>query len=353
MKNMVSEFWKDKKVFITGHTGFKGGWLVETLKILGADIKGFALEPNTKPSFFESCNVEYGILSEFGDIRDTNKLESSMSDYKPDIVFHLAAQPLVRYSYEHPKETYEVNVIGTLNVLEAIKKLPEIRVAVLVTTDKCYENKEWDYSYREIDQIGGYDPYSSSKGCCELLISSYRNSFFKNSSTKIASVRAGNVIGGGDWSKDRLVPDILRAIYDNESPVIRNPLAVRPWQHVLEPIFGYIKLVEKLFSNEEGYDESWNFGPNDNDCKSVGWVTTEMLKIAKKDFSWVQDKNFNPHEAQFLKLDISKARNQLNWYPKWDINKTLNQIIDWQQAFLSLNTVEATKKQIIEYLEHE
>jgi CDP-glucose 4,6-dehydratase len=354
MESMVKEFWKDKKVFVTGHTGFKGGWLVETLKILGANIKGYALAPNTEPSFFDSCDVKNGIISEFGDIRDSNKLESSMSDFNPDIVFHLAAQPLVRYSYEHPKETYEVNVIGTLNVLEAIKKVLNIKAAVLVTTDKCYENKEWDYGYREIDPMGGYDPYSSSKGCCELLISSYRNSYFNNSPTKIASVRAGNVIGGGDWSEDRLVPDILRAISNNESPIIRNPLAVRPWQYVLEPIFGYIKLAEKLYSKEKGFDEAWNFGPNDTDCQSVGWITSELLKIAKKEFSWTQDPNYNPHEAQLLKLDISKAKSRLNWYPRWDINKTLNQIINWHQAFnKDKNVLNITKKQIIEYLDHE
>jgi CDP-glucose 4,6-dehydratase len=348
---MVSEFWKNKKVFITGHTGFKGGWLVETLKMLGADIKGYALKPNTDPSFFESCNVANGILSEFGDIRDSSKLEDSISEFHPDIVFHLAAQPLVRYSYEHPKETYEVNVIGTLNVLEAIKKFSNIKAAVLVTTDKCYENKEWDYGYREIDPMGGHDPYSSSKGCCELLISSYRNSFFYDSSKKIASARAGNVIGGGDWSQDRLVPDILRAIYNNEPPIIRNSLAIRPWQHVLEPVFGYIILAEKLYSNEKGFDEAWNFGPNDKDCRSVGWITSELLKIAKTEFSWVEEKNYNLHEAQLLKLDISKAVNKLGWYPKWNINIALNQVIDWHNEFnFKRNTTDITKKQITEYI---
>jgi len=354
MESLVNEFWQDKKVFITGHTGFKGGWLVETLKILGAEIKGYALKPSTEPSFFESCKVENGILNEFGDIRDSKRLESSLSDFNPDIVFHLAAQPLVRYSYDNPKETYEVNVIGTLNVLEAIKKSSRVKAVVLVTTDKCYENKEWDYGYREIDSMGGHDPYSSSKGCCELLISSYRKSFFIHSSTKIASARAGNVIGGGDWSEDRLVPDILRAIYNNEAPIIRNPLAIRPWQHVLEPIFGYIKLAEKLYSQDSGFDEAWNFGPNDTDCQSVGWITNRLIELNNFPNHWVQDLGFNPHEANLLKLDISKAKNRLGWKPKWDLEISLQKIIEWHNVFsTTADTEEITAKQILEYLNHE
>ena len=351
---MKNEFWKGKKVFITGHTGFKGGWLVQTLKILGADIKGYSLESNTKPSFFKITNVENGIISEIGDIRNLEKLSMSISEFKPEVVFHLAAQPLVRYSYENPKETYEVNVMGTLNLLEAVRRGNSIKAVVLITTDKCYENKEWDYGYREIDPMGGHDPYSSSKGCCELLISSYRNSYFSQSETKIASARAGNVIGGGDWSEDRLIPDILKAIENNQAPILRNPLAIRPWQHVLEPIKGYLQLAENLYSSENGFDEPWNFGPNDTDCKSVEWITNSLLSLSNKTFTWIQDKNFNPHEAELLKLDISKARNRLNWSPKWELSYSLQKIVQWQQEFLSgKNTEEITNKQIIEYFKDE
>lgn len=351
---MSEEFWKGKKVFVTGHTGFKGGWLVKTLKILGAEIKGYSLKPETQPNFFQSSNVSDGIQSEIADIRDIKKLSKSLSDFNPEIVFHLAAQPLVRYSYENPIETYEVNVMGTLNLLEAIKSANMVKAAIFITTDKCYENKEWDYGYREIDPMGGHDPYSSSKGCCELLISSYRNSYFMGSTTKIASARAGNVIGGGDWSKDRLIPDILNAIENNKAPILRNPLAIRPWQHVLEPIKGYLQLAEKLYSSEDGFDGPWNFGPNDSDCKSVEWITNSLLNLNNKTFSWVQDKNSNPHEAILLKLDISKAKNRLNWSPKWNLSYSLKKIVEWQNEFLENKSSESiTIKQINEYLKDE
>ena len=351
---MTDNFWKGKKVFITGHTGFKGGWLVHTLKILGAQIKGYALQPDIDPNFFQLTNIEHAIISEIGDIRDQEKLSASISEFQPEIIFHLAAQPLVRYSYENPKETYEVNVIGTLNLLEIIRKVSAIKAAVLITTDKCYENKEWDYAYREIDPMGGHDPYSSSKGCCELLISSYRNSFFKDTDTKIASARAGNVIGGGDWSVDRLIPDMLKAIENNEEPVLRNPLAIRPWQHVIEPITGYIKLAEKLYNQEKGFDQAWNFGPNDTDCKSVEWIANTLLSLNDCENSWKQDDNFNPHEAQLLKLDISKAKNRLGWNPKWDLKYSLKKIVEWHNVYLSKKNVsQVTRKQIIEYLQDE
>jgi len=351
---MTDNFWKGKKVFITGHTGFKGGWLVHILKILGAQIKGYALKPDIEPNFFQLTSIEDAIISEIGDIRDQKKLSASISEFQPEIIFHLAAQPLVRYSYENPKETYEVNVIGTLNLLEIIRKVSAIKAVVLITTDKCYENKEWDYGYREIDPMGGYDPYSSSKGCCELLISSYRNSFFKDTDTKIASARAGNVIGGGDWSVDRLIPDMLKAIENNKEPVLRNPLAIRPWQHVIEPITGYIKLAEKLYSQEKGFDQAWNFGPNDTDCKSVEWIATTLLSLNDCENSWKQDDNFNPHEAQLLKLDISKAKNRLGWNPKWDLKYSLKKIVEWHNVYLSKKDVsQVTRKQIIEYLQDE
>ena len=354
MEKLVKKFWAGKKVFITGHTGFKGGWLVETLKLLGAEIKGFSLEPKTSPNFFEASNVADGIINDFGDIRNESLLFESINSFKPEILFHLAAQPLVRYSYEHPKETYEVNVIGTLNVLEAIKKTDCVMSAVLITTDKCYDNKEWNYSYKETDPIGGHDPYSSSKGCCELLISSYRKSFFHRGKARIASARAGNVIGGGDWSEDRLVPDILKAMQKGETPILRNPLAIRPWQHVLEPIVGYIELAQKLFEEEQGFDKAWNFGPENEDCKSVEWVTNFLLKLNNSSQSWKQDANFNPHEAHLLKLDITKAKNQLEWKPKWDLATSLKKTIEWHNNYLLKGDTEIiTKNQILEYLDYE
>lgn len=355
MESLVNNsFWKGKKVFVTGHTGFKGGWLVQTLNILGAKVKGYALEPNSSPSFFQSTNVGKRVISEIGDIRNQEQLTESISEFKPEVIFHLAAQPLVRYSYENPKETYEVNVIGTLNLLEAIRRVQTIKAAVLITTDKCYENKEWDYGYREIDPMGGHDPYSSSKGCCELLISSYRNSYFNQSKTKIASARAGNVIGGGDWSEDRLIPDLLKAIELNKAPILRNPLSIRPWQHVLEPIGGYLKLAEGLYNAVDGLDEAWNFGPNDTDCKSVEWITNTLFKLSGCENSWKQDYNFNPHEAKLLKLDISKAKNKLGWNPKWDISFSLEKIVQWHKTYLLNREAEAiTHQQIIEYIGHE
>ena len=334
-------FWRNRKVLITGHTGFKGGWLSLWLQHLGADVVGVSLDPPTTISMYEQADVKKRMTSLRQDIRDGNKIKQLFKKYKPEIVFHLAAQPLVRYSYQNPVETYETNVMGTLHILEGIRSISTVRAAVMVTTDKCYDNKEWEWGYRENDTLGGHDPYSSSKGAAELLIYSYRNSYFSmdkydEHKTAIASVRAGNVIGGGDWAEDRLIPDIVRAFQDNEEVVIRNPKSTRPWQHVLEPLSGYLKLAEKLESNGRHYAQAWNFGPADVDARSVQWIVEKMAKLWGENANWIVDKNKHPYEANYLKLDCSKAHMKLNWYPSWDLSQALLSIVEWHK-FKDLN----------------
>lgn len=327
-------FWKGKKVYLTGHTGFKGSWLSLWLQNMGVIVKGYSLDVNTKPALFTQANVAEGMESEIGDIRNLEQLTKSMVDFNPDILIHMAAQPLVRLSYQEPVDTYTTNVIGTVNVLEAARKCSNLKAIVSVTTDKCYENNEWEWGYRENEPMGGHDPYSSSKGCAELVTSAYRRSFFSSEDTaSLASARAGNVIGGGDWAEDRLIPDILRAFEKSESVVIRNPLSTRPWQHVLEPLSGYLVLAQELFLNGDNFAEGWNFGPKDEDCKPVSWVLDQMARYWGKNASWSLDKNSNPHEAGFLKLDCSKALNRLKWNPKWNLQLTLKSIVDWHQTY--------------------
>jgi CDP-glucose 4,6-dehydratase len=329
------EFWKEKRVFLTGHTGFKGSWLTLWLQEMGATVKGYSLAPYTKPNLFEVAKVAENMESEMGDIRNLEQITESMVSFNPDIVIHMAAQPLVRLSYADPVGTYSTNVMGTLNVLEAARKCNNLKSIVAITTDKCYENKEWAWGYREIDPMGGHDPYSSSKGCCELLIASYRDSFFNTTHTaNLASARAGNVIGGGDWSDDRLIPDILKSFKKNEPVIVRNPLSTRPWQHVLEPLSGYLILAEKLFGdNGNEFAGAWNFGPNDEDCKSVESILNTMTTIWGENASWKLDENSHPHEAGFLKLDCSKANQLLHWQPKWNLKYTLDSIVNWQKKF--------------------
>ena len=328
-------FWKGKKVYLTGHTGFKGSWLSLWLQNMGAEVKGYSLELNTEPTLFKKANVAEGMESEFGDIRDLEQLSKSLVSFSPDILIHMAAQPLVRLSYLEPVDTYTTNVIGTVNVLEAARKCSNLKAIVSVTTDKCYENKEWEWGYRENEPMGGHDPYSSSKGCAELVTSAYRRSFFSSEGTaSLASARAGNVIGGGDWAEDRLIPDILRAFEKSEPVVIRNPLSTRPWQHVLEPLSGYLILAQELFLNGDNFAEGWNFGPKDEDCKPVGWILDQMVKFWGNNASWTLDENNNPHEAGFLKLDCSKASNRLKWNPKWNLQLTLKSIVDWHQIYI-------------------
>jgi CDP-glucose 4,6-dehydratase len=329
-----ASFWKGKKVYLTGHTGFKGSWLSLWLQSMGATVKGYSLAPNTTPSIFTEAKVVQGMDSEVGDIRDLQQISKSMRDFNPDILIHMAAQPLVRLSYEEPVETYTTNVIGTVNVLEAARKCANLKAIVSVTTDKCYENNEWEWGYRENEAMGGHDPYSSSKGCAELVTSAYRRSFFSTEDTaSLASARAGNVIGGGDWAEDRLIPDILRAFEKSKPVVIRNPLSTRPWQHVLEPLSGYLVLAQELFLNGDEFAEGWNFGPKDEDCKPVSWILDQMVNSWGNGASWELDKNNNPHEAGFLKLDCSKASNRLKWNPKWNLQLTLKSIVDWHQLY--------------------
>ena len=327
-------FWQGKRVFLTGHTGFKGSWLSLWLVSLGASVKGYALNPNTTPSLFNEAKVDRVIDSQIGDIRDQEALHESMTTFNPDVLIHMAAQPLVRYSYDAPIETYEVNVIGTAKVLEVARNCAKLKVIVNITTDKCYENDERSQGYKENDPMGGHDPYSSSKGCAELVTLAYRRSFLQDQGVSLASVRAGNVIGGGDWADDRLIPDILRSFEKNKPVVIRNPKATRPWQHVLEPLSGYLVLAQKMYNNHKEYAEGWNFGPREEDVKPVDWILDKMIS-KWPDSSWELDQNSNPHEAGFLKLDISKAESKLGWKPVWELSYTLEKIIAWQKAWLN------------------
>lgn len=330
------EFWKNKKIFLTGHTGFKGSWLSIWLQSMGAIVKGYSLEPNTNPNLFSVAKVSEDMDSEIGDIRDLKQISKSMKNFNPDILIHMAAQPLVRLSYKEPVSTYTTNVIGTVNVLEAARSCSNLKAIVSVTTDKCYENKEWEWGYRENEPMGGHDPYSSSKGCAELVTSAYRRSFFySENGAALASARAGNVIGGGDWADDRLIPDILRAFEKSKPVIIRNPISTRPWQHVLEPLSGYLVLAQELFLNGKEFAEGWNFGPKDDDCKPVNWILDKMVSNWGEGAKWELDKKNNPHEAGFLKLDCSKASNKLKWQPKWSLQETLKLIIEWHQIYVN------------------
>ena len=342
MENMVkvdmvnSEFWKGKRIFITGHTGFKGSWAALWLHRLGAVVKGYALAPHTVPSLFDIADIAELIDHEIGDVRDFKKLKRSILEFSPEVVIHMAAQPLVRQSYQDPLGTYETNVMGTVHLLEASRACSSVRAIVNVTSDKCYENNEWLWGYREDEPMGGHDPYSNSKGCSELVTSSYRNSFFGNDSVvSLASARAGNVIGGGDWSDDRLISDALRAFEKKTPLVVRNPSATRPWQHVLEPISGYLTLAERLYVSGSDFAEGWNFGPRDEDARPVSDILDFLVENWPEDVSWIFNPNEELREAQLLKLDISKAKARLNWEPRWALSKTLESIIEWHQSWLS------------------
>ena len=330
------DFWSGKRVLITGHTGFKGSWISLWLQSLGAEIVGYALPPTISTSLFNLTDIDKNMHSVFGDIRDLNNLTQVFNDHKPEIVIHMAAQALVRESYRNPVDTYSTNVMGTVNVLEAIRKTPGIKSVVIITTDKCYENREWFWGYRENEPMGGYDPYSNSKGCAELVSSSYRSSFFNEKDyathgVAVATARAGNVIGGGDTAAYRLVPDIISAFENGDTVHIRNPHAIRPWQHVLEPLNGYLTLAEHLYTKGIKYAEAWNFGPLDEDAKSVGWIVNKMKEIWGGQANWKIDTAEQPHEAHFLKLDISKARSLLGWEPKLHLGDSLQLIVDWSR----------------------
>ncbi|MFA6312420.1 MAG: CDP-glucose 4,6-dehydratase [Sterolibacterium sp.] len=332
------KFWRSKRVFLTGHTGFKGSWLSLWLQEMGANVVGYALVPPTNPSLFEVASVGEGMQSIIADIRDLPTLTAAIAKSRPEIVFHMAAQPLVRLSYEQPVETYATNVMGTVHMLEAIRQAGGVRAVVNITTDKCYENREWIWGYRENEPMGGYDPYSNSKGCAELVTAAYRESFFNPTDyakhgVALASARAGNVIGGGDWATDRLIPDIIAAFLENRPAVIRNPQAIRPWQHVLEPLRGYLTLAEHLWNEGPAFAEAWNFGPNDEDAKPVEWIVKRLASTWGNGATWFIDGGNQPHEASCLKLDISKARRKLDWHPRWNLETSLQHIFDWYLTF--------------------
>jgi CDP-glucose 4,6-dehydratase len=339
------KFWLGKKVFLTGHTGFKGGWLSVWLASMGAKVNGFSLDPITSPNLFEVAGVaSLCEQSHIGDIRNLNETRNVIGLAAPDIVIHMAAQPLVRYSYSNPVETYATNVMGTVHILDAVRFCSSVKAVVMVTTDKCYENKEWIWGYRENDPMGGFDPYSNSKGCAELVTACYRQSFFaekdyEGHGVAIASARAGNVIGGGDWSADRLIPDAIRAFEAKLPMMIRNPLAIRPWQHVLEPISGYLVLAQALYEGGSIFNGAWNFGPNYIDARSVREVIELLISKWGAAASWQQDGRLAPHEAHFLKLDCSKSFQELSWSPRWTLEKAIEAIVQWQSVFRNKDDV--------------
>lgn len=350
MKQIDPEFWRGKRVLLTGHTGFKGGWLSLWLQSMGSILRGLSLTPPSSPALFDVARVAEGMEHHIADIRDFKAVRSVMNDFKPEIVIHMAAQPLVRLSYQQPIETYATNVMGTVNLLEATRHCGSVKVVLNITTDKCYENREWVWGYREDEPMGGHDPYSNSKGCAELVSSAYRKSFLKDANISMATVRAGNVIGGGDWAADRLIPDIFRALQTKQPILIRNPHAIRPWQHVLEPLSGYLLLAERLFTMGQTDAEAWNFGPRDEDAKTVQWIVENICEQWGDGASWNLQTGDHPHEANFLKLDTSKARQRLQWTPRWPLETALKRIIEWHQAWLSGQDMRAVcLNQISEY----
>ena len=349
-----SSFWSGKKVFLTGHTGFKGSWLSLWLSELGAKIYGFSLEPPTKPSLFVDNKVEQLLTKHtHGDIRDFQTFIRALQEAEPEIVIHMAAQPLVRESYQDPVSTYATNVMGTVHLFEAVRKTPTVKAVLNITTDKCYENNEWIWGYRENEKMGGHDPYSSSKGCAELVSSAYRRSFLAEAGIAMATARAGNVIGGGDWANDRIVPDAIRAFCDNKPLLVRNPNAVRPWQHVLEPLAGYLLLCEKLIETPSPFSEAWNFGPGEADAQPVATLAEFMVKTWGDNASWEHDGTLNqPHEANFLKLDCTKAKTHLGWQPKLSLEQALSMSVAWYKAWhLGKDMHQFSQKQIIDYLD--
>ena len=349
---MRREFWRGKRVFLTGHTGFKGGWLALWLADMGAEVHGYALSPPTEPNLYTVLNLQARMASStIADVRHLPSLTQAMQLAEPDVVLHLAAQPLVRYSYVAPVETYAVNVMGVVNLLESVRQTPSVRAVVNVTTDKCYENREWVWPYRENEAMGGFDPYSSSKACSEMVTAAYRRSFLQPAGKYLASARAGNVIGGGDWAAERLVPDFLRAHDSDQLITVRSPLAKRPWQHVLEPLSGYLMLAEKLFIEGKGFAEAWNFGPEDDDARSVQWIV-DYLCAQLPNVAWQCDALQQPHEANTLKLDSSKAKAQLNWRPRWNLQTALGKTLSWHKSWKQGSDMAAfSAQQIQEYEE--
>lgn len=332
------KFWRGKRVLITGHTGFKGSWLCLWLTLLDAKVTGYALKPSTKPSLFELCKIDKIVQSNIGDISDLSKLKKLFARAKPEIVFHMAAQPLVRESYLDPQYTYTTNIMGTVNLFEAVRGCNSVRAVVNVTTDKCYMNDNLRKPFKEDDALGGYDPYSNSKACSELITSSYRDSFFnsgecRNKKVAVATARAGNVIGGGDWAHDRLIPDFNRALLNGNKINIRNPKAVRPWQHVLDPLNGYLVLAEKLYKNGSKYGEAWNFGTDFKKSKNVEWVIKRLCRRWGNEAKYAIDGGKHPHEAACLTLNSTKAQKKLGWHPQWSLETSLDKVIEWTKAY--------------------
>lgn len=351
---LFKEIYKGKKVFLTGHTGFKGSWILSWLNMAGANVVGYSLAPKPEHKLFGLIKGERLCNSIFGNILDYSTLEKVILDFQPDFVFHLAAQPLVRFSYEEPLDTFNTNIIGTANILNVIRKVSKPCIAIMVTTDKVYQNNETMISYKESDRLGGYDPYSASKACAELVINSYRNSFFNphnygEHNKKIASVRAGNVIGGGDWAKNRIVPDIVKALENNESITIRNPKSVRPWQHVVEPIHAYLLLGEKLFENNGSLQNEYNFGPEDSDCLTVEAVVKCAIEIWQSGSYQISEEKKSPHEAGMLKLNTSRAKLDLNWRPIYSAYEALGKTISWYKVCNTINALELVKKDILDF----
>jgi len=347
--------WQGRRVFLTGHTGFKGSWLALWLARLGAQIRGYALDPSTEPNLFNQASVSSVVEDVRGDVRDYAKLEASMVEFAPDVVFHLAAQPIVRRSYVDPVGTYGTNVMGTVHLMEAIRRTPSVRAAVCVTTDKCYQNQEWIWPYRETDPLGGYDPYASSKACAEIVSAAYRSSFFPTERLQehhvgLATARAGNVMGGGDWSEDRLIPDLIRGFRSNQPVLIRRPNAIRPWQHVLDPLHGYLMLAQELLAQPARFASAYNFGPSDEDIWPVERIATKLVRMWGDGASWIRDSVPSVHEDQVLRLDASKARVELGWKPRLGIEAALEWTTEWYRAWnQGDNMAEFTEKQIAEY----
>lgn len=338
VSRMIPGFWAGKKVLLTGHTGFKGSWLSMWLRLLGARIHGIALQPPTSPSLFQVAEVEQDIDSEIGDIRNLQTLLTVVRAFQPEIVIHMAAQSIVRASYKNPVETYETNVMGTVHLLEAVRQVGGVKAVVVVTTDKCYENKEWAWGYRETDQLGGFDPYSNSKGCAELVTAAYRNSFFppgdySQHGVAVATARAGNVIGGGDWTEDQLIPDVMRAFAENRPVLLRSPGAIRPWQFVLEPLSGYLTLAERLFLSGPGFGGGWNFGPGESHAQTVEWIVDRLCRQWGSGSQWSKDQGHHPHEAGYLKLDSSMAHTHLQWRSKISLEQALDWTVEWYRAY--------------------
>jgi CDP-glucose 4,6-dehydratase len=347
------EFWRGRRVLLTGHTGFKGAWLSLWLQHLGAEVTGLGRSAPTAPSLFELARVGDGVRSIQADVRAFDSVQSAFASVRPEVVIHMAAQPIVRLSYADPRGTYETNVMGTVNVLEAVRLDGEVRAVVNVTSEKFYANREWEWGYREYEPKGGHDPYSSSKGCAELVTDAFRASFFSSDeSPRLASARAGNVIGGGDWAADRLIPDIMRAAEAGEPVLVRNPGAIRPWQHVLNPLHGYLLLAQMLWRSES-FADGWNFGPADDDVRPVGWIAQRLVELWPEPLEWEQDEHEQPHEARYLKLDSSRARTRLGWTPRWDLDRALRAIVDWHVALRSGADMRAATIEQIEAFERD